>query len=231
MEISTECCSTSLSLSGQQSFEAAVPPSARLAQPLAPKDTVAVSDEALDSSQKLGHPEQNPGTMPELLKAVLGLIAGRDVTQVQTPAEGEAVAASPPAVAAGYREATLSTESISLSLSGTIATRDGKQLGFSLSLQYDQASLASQAAQVQPGTDGLSLNFAGTSVELSSTSFSFTLSAAGDGGPTGGRGSFHLNGELGKIEKQMKPLLKEFMKAAGLRGGWGDMNRRWRSMG
>ena len=226
MNISTAYGQMLHSLTGQP-FEAETPlaPSAQpaqTAQALPSKDQVLVSDQALDSFQKLGqNSDQKPATVLELLKDVLGLLTGKDVTDVQTPAADESAANSQPALGVGYQETTLSTESMSLSLTGTIATKDGKQLGYSLSLQYDHASYASQSAQLQTGGDGLSLNFAGTSAELTSTSFSFTLSATGDDTPTRGRGSFHLNDQMSQADKQMKPLMKAFLEATGRNGDWG----------
>ena len=247
MQISTAYGSTSPSLGGQL-FETALSPSAKPAathdskgqEKPAPtsgsKDQVEFSDKALESFQKLGQPsDHKPATTFELLKDLLGLLSGRNVNELQTGAEGAAPgttqpaladgapATTQPALAAGYQETTLSTESISLSLSGTNATKDGKQLGFSLNIQYSHASFASETAQVQAGSNGLSLNFAGTAAELSSTSFNFTLSGTRDSGPIGGRGSFQLRDEVNSIGKQLKPLLKEFMEATGVHVGWRDM--------
>ena len=122
-------------------------------------------------------------------------------------------------------QALESSRSLSLSLGGTISTRDGKELGFNLDLQYDHAALDAQSALVEAGSEGISISYAGVAAELTSTSFSFTMSATGDSGPMGGKGSLHLNDEVSSIGKELKPLAKEFMDGAGMRGGWGAVNR------
>ena len=127
-------------------------------------------------------------------------------------------------------QALESSRSLSLSLGGIMSTRDGKELGFNLDLQYDHATLDAQSALVEAGSGGLSLSYAGIAAELTSTSFSFTMSAAGDSGPRGGKGSLHLNDEVSSIGKELKPLAKEFMDATGMRGGWGAVNRFLRSI-
>ena len=120
--------------------------------------------------------------------------------------------------------------SLSLSLGGTISTSDGKELGFNLDLRYDHAALDAHSALVEAGSEGISFSYAGTAAELTSTSFSFTMSATGDSGPMGGKGSLHLNDEVSSIGKELKPLAKEFMDATGMRGGWGAVNRFLRSI-
>lgn len=127
-------------------------------------------------------------------------------------------------------QALESSRSLSLSLGGIISTRDGKELGFNLDLQYDHAALDAQSALVEAGSEGISFSYAGVAAELTSTSFSFTMSAAGDSGPRGGKGSLHLNDEVSSIGKELKPLAKEFMDATGMRGGWGAVNRFLRSI-
>lgn len=127
-------------------------------------------------------------------------------------------------------QALESSRSLSLSLGGTISTRDGKEVGFNIDLQYDHAALDAQSALVEAGSEGISFSYAGVAAELTSTSFSFTMSAAGDSDPRGGKGSLHLNDEVSSIGKELKPLAKEFMDATGMRGGWGAVNRFLRSM-
>ena len=219
MLITTSNGSAPLSSAGR-SLEAALPLSTKQPQPLAARDHVEVSDEAQESSRTKGrHGHPKPDSMMDLLKGILTRLTGSKVEEVTPTPEGAAPGAPQPPLAAGYQQSSLTTESLSLSLNGTIATKDGKQLGFSLSLQHDHASLTSQTAQVQTGKDGLSLSFSGTSAELSSTSFSFTLSSSADSRPAGGKGSFQLNDEVSTVAKQLKPLLKEFMKATGMNGG------------
>jgi len=227
MQISTAYSSTALSLASQ-TFEAAFSTSARPSQAPASTDRVQVSDQALESSRKLG---RNSASVSDdtlqLLGDVLSLVTGRDVAELQATPDGEDAAASQFVLA--RQEATLSAESVSLSVGGTIATKDGKELEISLDLQYDHASFAEQSTLFQSGPGGFSLRYAGTAAELTSTSFSFTMGTAGDSAPIGGKGSLHLNDEVSSIGKELKPLAKEFMKATGARGGWGEVNRFLRS--
>lgn len=213
MQISTTYSSTSLSLASQ-SLEASVSASARPTQVSAPKDRVEVSDEALQSSRKVaGHSAESADTTLQMLGDLLNQITGSTVEQLS------------------YQETALTAESASLSFSGSIATKDGKEVSFGLELQYEHASFAAQSASFQAGPEGLSLSFEGSAAELSSTSFSFMLSATGDNAPITGKGAFHLNDEVSKIGKELKPVVKEFMEATGARGGWGQVNRFLRSIG
>lgn len=118
-------------------------------------------------------------------------------------------------------------QSLSLALNGSVAGKGGNELGFSLDLQYLQASFAAQSAQVQEDAEGLSLSYAGTAAEVSSTSLGFTLNQAqaGDSASVGAKGAPHLNDEVSRIGKEIKPLVKEFLSAAGVKGGWGELNR------
>ena len=223
MQVSTAFSSTSLSLFSQTS-KAALSTAAKPAQAPATRDQVQVSEQALESSRKAARAEAGANTPTlQLLGDLMGLVSGRDVEEMSELPEGEMVA--------GFQQTSLSTASVSLSMSGTISTRDGKELGFSLELQHDQASLAAQSALVESGPEGVALSYAGLAAELTSTSFSFTLSAVGDEGKAGGKGAFHLNDEVSRVAKELKPMAKEFMEASGLRGGWGQVNRFIRSVG
>lgn len=128
-----------------------------------------------------------------------------------------------------YQETELAAESASLSFSGSIATRDGKSVGFDLQLQYDHVAVQQHSATFQSGADGLSLSYQGDAAELTSRSFSFSLSAGADSQAVTGKGVFRLNDEVSHIAKEMKPLVKEFMAATGAHGGWGEVNRLLRS--
>jgi hypothetical protein len=192
MQISTVYNQVSFSFASQ-AIEAAVATSAKPSQAVPSRDQVEVSDQALESSKKLGrHADQKNDPTLGLISEVLNFLTGKDVVGLEATPEAKEPTGSLPQVAAGYQGATYSAESFSLSLTGTISTKDGKQLGFSLQLQYDHASFASQSGQVLAGADGMLLNYSGSAAELTSTSFSFTLSSVGDYGPVGGKGRFHL---------------------------------------
>lgn len=121
-------------------------------------------------------------------------------------------------------------QSLFLAMSGSVAGKDGNETGFSFGLSYEHASFGSQSVEVQEGPEGVSLNYAQTAAELTSTSMGFTISQAGDSAPAGAKRSLHLNDEVSRIAKEVKPLVKEFLSAAGVKGGWGAVNRFLRSV-
>lgn len=91
----------------------------------------------------------------------------------------------------GAPSATTATNSISASLeqlnfsaTGTIKTGDGKEVGFTLSLNLAKASVAGLSAEQGP----MSVNFAGSSSELFSMSFEFTINQAEGSEPAEGTG-------------------------------------------
>lgn len=176
------------------------------------KDQVTVSDEALASSKKaVEESAAASDTTLQMLGDLLNQITGSTAEQLS------------------YQETDLSAESASLSYSGTIGARDGKEVSFALQLQYDHVSLEQQSATFQAGAEGLSLSYQGNAAELTSRSFSFSLSASADSQAVTGKGVFHLNNEVSQIAKDMKPMVKEFMAATGAHGGWGEVNRLLRS--
>lgn len=221
MQVSTEQSSKSLSLSSHRPelTVAATAPAKSAAQ----KDQVALSDEALAASARAaGEGGESSSPTWQLVHDMLGLATGRDAGEVSLLPGGE--------VAAESTQATLSSDSVSLAVSGTVSTKDGKTLGFSLDLSYDHAELAATTAGLQAGEGGISLSFAGVAAELTSTRFSFSLTAEGGDGPVKGNGALHLDDEVSKVAKELKPWAKEFTEASGLRGGWGAVNRFLRSL-
>ncbi|QXE92945.1 hypothetical protein [Geomonas subterranea] len=211
MEISTARNATALPLA-TQTLPASASASAKTTQVPAGKDQVQVSDEALASSRKAadGSAAASDGTLL-MLGDLLNQVTGSTVEQLS------------------YQETDIAAESASLSFSGTIATRDGKEVSFGLQLQYDHVSVQQHSATFQAGTGGLSLSYQGNAAELTSRSFSFSLSAGADSQAVTGKGVFRLNDEVSRIAKEMKPMVKEFMAATGANGGWGEVNRLLRS--
>ena len=228
MQINATYDATSFSVA-RQTFDTAF--TFRTSTPQAPTspDLIEVSDEALQSSRKLESGIASPkDTTLQLVRDLLNLISGTDAEDVEAMPDEQTADAT---IAGSYEEASLSAGHVSLSLSGTVSTKEGKELGFSLDLSYDHVSLAAQTAQFQAGADEISFSYAGTAADLTSTSFAFTMSAPGDTEATSGRGAFRLNDDVSRVAKEMKPVVKEFMDAAGIRGGWGTMNRFLRSVG
>ena len=130
-------------------------------------------------------------------------------------------------VDAGYQAAALTTQHASLSFGGAISTNNRETIDFSLELQSDRVSLAYGEARLQATPGETSLTASATAAELRSTSFSFSMSGET---PAGGKGALKMNDEISAIAKQVKPMVKEFMEAGGIRGGWGVMNRFLRSV-
>lgn len=220
MQITTDQSSKSRSLYSPRP-DGAIPASAP-AKSMAQKDQVALSDQALAASAKAaGEVAESSNPTWQLVHDLLGLITGHDAEQVSL---------LPGEVSAASMEAGLSSDTVSLAVNGTVSTKDGKTLGFSLDLRYDHAELAATSASLEAGNGGISLSFAGVAAELTSTRFSFSLTAGGNQGPVKGNGALHLDDEVSKVAKQLKPWAKDFMEAAGLRGGWGAVNRFLRSL-
>mgnify|MGYP001222887573 CR=1 FL=1 len=211
MEISSSANSTALPLVMQTLKANAAASAVTTPAPVA-KDQVQVSDEALQASGKAAEKSADASLSDlRLLGDLLNRVTGSEVQQLS------------------YQETELSSASASLSYSGTIATRDGKELSFGLQIQYEQASLQRQAGTFQADANGLTFSYEADAAELTSRSFSFSLSAGAGSEVVPGKGLFHLNDEVSRIAKEIKPMVKEFMKATGAQGGWGEANRLLRS--
>lgn len=80
------------------------------------------------------------------------------------------------AVATAASGISASLEQLNFSATGTIKTGDGKEVNFTLSLNLTKASVAGfSATSGAAGQDPLSVNFAGSSSELFSMSFEFSI--------------------------------------------------------
>jgi hypothetical protein len=146
------------------------------------------------------------------LGALIGrVLAGKDVnitdvaracgTQVpaatQSPALADASAASAapiqqtraPSAATATNSVSASLEQLNFSATGTIKTNDGKEVGFTLSLNLAKASVSGFSAEAAAAGQGpMSVNFAGSSSELFSMSFEFTINPSEGAEPTEGTG-------------------------------------------
>jgi hypothetical protein len=206
MEISTSYISVSLSYAGFASATSLAVPDATTPAPSG--DRIELSDEALQSARSLE--QRGRGDAPvEVVRAALAELTGSDMGGIE--------------VAAVANEATVSTEAASLSVGGTISTKDGKDIGFTLDLQYDRVAYSAQSAAIEIGADGFSIAYGGLAAELTGTSFSFTM--AGGDGALSGKGMLHLNDEVSRVGKEVKAAAKDFASAADLSGGWGQINR------
>lgn len=213
------------------------------------QDRLSLTDEAVRISRegvKPHHMHRNheggfTKLFADFLKEMLNTLTGRDVEHLEPSDDDEGGVNEQPlstpgplpaqtSQTASFQQTTLVYREFNLSLSGTLNTADGKQLAFTLDLQYDNARILSQSAEVRLGTDGAAFSFSGTAAELSSTSFSFTLASI-DSGQEGikGHGRFNLNHEISAVLKEAKPLIKEFLSESGSSASFGDLNRALRS--
>jgi hypothetical protein len=198
--------------------------------PSLPLDRIELSDEArrpqerehsIDHVQR-AHLERNDTSLGDFLKGILEQLTGAQVTDLQNaPAADDDSAAFSQDQQTSFaaQQASLSFESNSLSINGSIKASDGAKVSFALDLQIVHASASDSAFNLNSGLNGYEIDFSGSTAELSSTSFSFSLNAeTPDGTPASGsgRGNFSLKDELKEVGKVLKPLLKEFLHDAGL---------------
>ena len=209
------------------------------ALPASSQDRVELSDEARRSHERehsVAHlrgadHERQGDLLGDFLKSVLQQITGAKVNDLQsTTAMGDI----PPALsqdqqaAVAAQQANLSFESDSLSINGSINTADGFRVSFALDLQIMHATASTSAFSLDTDPNGYEFNFAGSSAELSSTSFNFSLSAdAQDGTPVGagGLGNFSPKDDLKEVRQVLKPLLKDFLHDVGMPSDRRNVNR------
>jgi hypothetical protein len=199
--------------------------------PLLPlQERIELSDEArrphdrersVDHMRKAHH-DRKDNQLFDFLKNVLEQITGAQIRGLQSaPA---AVDTPDPAqqirqTSVSAQQASLAFEASSLSIEGSITASDGVKLDFSLDLQMIHASASTGAFNLGSGSNGYEFSFAGSSAELTSTSFSFSLTAeTPDGDPAAGSGfgTFSLKDDLKEVRHLLKPLVKEFLKDAGM---------------
>ncbi len=203
-------------------------PAARTAPPPPPAPEVSLSPEARRKSAEataIDAASEAADMDPKLalLKAILARIFGVEVEVVDLRDTGATTADAPPAgdaaaapaasaPSAGYgveyerHEVRTEQEQTSFTASGTVQTRDGRSISFSLSMQvarsrteqFDVSLRLGDAARKQ---DPLVVNFAGTAAQLADQTFSIDLD--GDGqrdtahfvGPGSGFLVFDRNGD------------------------------------
>jgi len=191
-----------------------------------PQDRVELSDDARrphDREHSVGHVrktdhDRHDSPQYDLLKNIMEQITAAKVFDLKS-APAAATAPQNQLTSLSAQQASLSVETSSFSIDGSITTSDGAKLSFGLDLQMMHASASASAFSVSSGPDGYNFSFAGSAAELTSTSFSFSLTAElPDGTPaTGsGMGNFSLKDDLKEVRQAMKPLIKDFLKDAGL---------------
>ncbi len=196
-------------------------------------DTLDISEEARArfESMKKRHAEgirqRRSMEMPEgidnetfLKKLLLEALTGKKikVMNVEPVKQGEAEAIKNAREAAPSQttpewgmtyeasETVASFEAVTLSASGSIRTKDGREISFDLELSMMRASITETTTSIKAGNaiDPLVINYGGTAAELTSMKFEFDLDADGADEliPFAGRGSgflaIDLNGD-GKV--------------------------------
>lgn len=198
--------------------------------PPPPQDRIEFSEEArrhnneghsIDNVKKTPH-DRKDNQILNFLKTVVEQISGAQIDDLQQlTADGTipVPAAANQQSSISAQQAGLSFENSSISISGSIVTSDGAKLSFDLDLQVLHASADGSAFSLTGGPGGYDFSFAGSSAELTSTSFSFSLTAetpAGTSAAGSGVGRFSLKDDLKEVRQTLKPMLKDFMKDAGM---------------
>jgi hypothetical protein len=182
------------------------------------------AEHAVEHTQKSQH-GQNSNPLFNFLKDILEKMSGAQVNELKT-AQPISDIPAPPAPPSQNQSSTLAVEQSSLSLEtssvslgGSITTRDGAKFTFALDLQMMHASASSSAFNFSNGQGGYDFNFAGSSTELTSTSFNFSLTAElpdGTPGTASGLGAFSLKDDLKEVQQALKPYLKAFFQDSGM---------------
>ena len=167
-------------------------------------DRVSISKEVKDAraaSRAAAVGSMRPDSMDRLkldiLKAMIEKLTGKKI-KITTPEEvmgpSDALETAPEASAppggqdSGFgmiydlHESYYERESMTFAASGSISTKDGRKIDFSVDLSITREFYSEQHVQLRAGEalkDPLSVNFAGTSAELTQKKFSFDVDADG----------------------------------------------------
>lgn len=183
------------------------------------------AEHSVRQMRKVHHDHNNTSPLASFLKDILEKVSGGQVNELSTtpPVSGTEAATVPSAQnqfsSISAEQSTLSFETSSFSLEGSITTRDGAKFSYSLDLQMLHLSASSNAFNLTNGPGGYDFNFAGSSAELTSTSFSFSLTSElpdGTSGTGSGLGSFSLKDDLKEVRQTLKPYIEAFMKESGM---------------
>ncbi len=158
--------------------------------PASSQDRVELSDEARRPHERehsvahlRGAHHERQATL-SAISNVFQQITGAKVNDLQsTTAMGDIspVLSQDQQTAVAAQQANLSFENNSLSINGSINTSDGSKVSFALDMQVMHASASTSAFSLNSDADGYEFDFAGSSAELSSTSFSFSLERRSSG--------------------------------------------------
>lgn len=115
--------------------------------------------------------------------------AAVDGAQAATAADAAQVSQADPASnTVATNSVSASLEQLNFNATGFIKTGDGKEVGFTLSLNLTKASVSGFSAEAASTQGPLSVNFAGSSSELFSMSFEFSINEVEEAGPGEGTG-------------------------------------------
>ena len=116
------------------------------------------------------------------------------------------------------QQASLSFESNSLSINGSINTSDGAKVSFALDLQVMHASASTSAFTSMPirmATNSI-LPAVRPNCPVPASAFAQRRNSGRDLCQRHGVGNFSLKDELKEVRHILKPLLKEFLSDAGM---------------
>lgn len=232
--------STALSLATDIQLPRPTPENTTNTVPSTANDVVDISTSARDSRHasalehrgKIRNNDKQERQL-DLLRDILRQITGEEPDKLvkgdhhrrplQSP-EPQAVATDAPVSSLTMNATESEVEQFAFSFAGTIATADGKTVAFSMELSVDRASLSNQTLAVANGQNGaLAVNYQGTSAELTSSSFSFTLGTEGD--PINGSGQFQVDDALHEISHAARPLLRDALRQSGMGDLWHDASQ------
>ncbi|MFZ4855073.1 MAG: hypothetical protein ACOYL3_01635 [Desulfuromonadaceae bacterium] len=181
------------------------------------------AEHAVERMRK-GHHDRDSNPLFNFLKDILEKISGAQVNELKgAPPVSDIPVPVLPAqsqtATIAAEQSSLSVETSSISIGGSITTRDGVKFSFALDLQMIHASASSSTFNLSNGPGGYDFNFAGSSAELTSTGFNFSLTAElpdGTSGTANGLGNFSLKEDLKEVQHALKPYLKAFFKDSGM---------------
>ncbi len=146
-------------------------------------------------------------------------------------AQGEYPAEYPHQLVIAAQQGDLSLQAGSLSIDGSISAAGGAGASFSLDMQVVHASFSSSTFCLDADANGYQSSYAGSSAELSSTSFSFSLAGEVPDGPIRGSGSGGLvNAGLKEIRHTVQPLIKDFLCDACIPSDKPNVNKLFRAI-
>jgi hypothetical protein len=231
--------STALSLATNIQPASNTPANMASHPPSSTNDFVGISASARDShhasalehsgkARDAGKEQRQLDLLRDILRQITGeepdkLVKGEHRQPQQSP-EPQAVVTDAPVSSLTMSASALEVEQFAFSFAGTIATADGKTVSFSMELAVDRASFSNQTLAIADGQNGaLAVNYQGSSAELTSSSFSFSLATEGD--PINGSGRLLVDDALHDISHAARPLLRDALRQSGMGDMWHEASQ------